>query len=96
MNTNSIVREQKEKMRTDHVVDNDRLGRPYTLDIPVISSIRSLEENGYSCTATTLGNPIELIRRNSHDPSSCVTAGYKANMEKKTSIFSKVKAIFKI
>lgn len=96
MNTNSIVQEHKEKMRTDYVVDNDRLTRPYTSDIPVISSIRSPEENGYSCTTTTLGNPIELIRRNSHDLPACVTTGYKANMEKKTSIFSRVKTFFKI
>lgn len=83
MDTNVIVKGQQEKMINGYFVSNDKLSNPHK------------GENGYSCT-TTLGNPIELIRQNSYNPSNITTPGHKANMQRKTSIFSKVKAFFKI
>jgi hypothetical protein len=84
MDTNGIVKGQQEKMINGYFVSNDKLSNPHN------------EENGYSCSTTTLGNPIELIRQNSYNPSSITTPGHKANMQRKTSIFSKVKTFFKI
>lgn len=84
MHTNGIVKEQHEKMINGHLINNGKLSDSHH------------EETEYSFGTTILGNPIELIRQNSYNPSSFTKAGKKASMQGKTSIFSKVKTFFKI
>lgn len=84
MHTNGIVKEQHDKKINGHLINNGRLRDSHQ------------EETESSFGTTILGNPIELIRQNSYNPSSFTKAGKKANIQGNTSLFSKVKTFFKI
>ncbi len=97
MNT-SIVQEQKENVHYSLLIGNDKLNG-YISDPSEIPSanVPLLQDNDYLDNAIVLGNPIEMIKRISYaQSSSIVTTGSKAKMEKKISIFTKVKTILKI
>ncbi|MFA0823196.1 MAG: hypothetical protein ACC612_09955 [Methanomethylovorans sp.] len=95
MNT-FTVQEQKQNVLHSRLLSNDKTTGSDSLETPN-SNIQSLQDNDYSDNVIILGNPIELIKRISDVPSSnFATNGYKANMEKKVSVFARVKTFFRI
>ncbi|WP_321419471.1 hypothetical protein [uncultured Methanomethylovorans sp.] len=95
MNT-VTVQEQKQNVRHSRLLSNDKTTGSDSLETPT-SNILALQDRDYSDNVIILGNPIELIKRISEGQSSAfMTNGYKVNMEKKVSLFSRLKAFFRV
>lgn len=80
-------------IRTEQLESNEILDERSTNDIPVSSN--AIDD--YSCNTTILDKPIEVINQHSYNQNSyAVKTEYKADVERKSSIFSKIKTFFKI